>query len=460
MSSREVKASGKVFRDPVHKLIRIDPDDVVLLELLDTPEMQRLRRIRQLGVSNLTFHGAEHSRFAHSLGVMNFAQRILESLKRRYKNDTEVLDYLNVDNCRIVKAAALLHDMGHRPFSHMLERAFDGGDKHEKMTVRIIRSNDTQVFKALKDCNVDPEKVAELIEGTSEHSLLKDIVSSQLDADRMDYLLRDSLATGVEYGRFDAEWLISALCIGRDPQSSNDGTQSWRLCLDKQRGLPSAEQFILARVHMTEQVYFHRATRGYEVLLLNLFQAAGRCEKSKTLPGGTPGVIREFFANNGNLDHDQWLRFDEAALTAAMHVWSGSNDELAELARAFLNRERKLVGVRIPRNFGLSQTAELASDLQSLGTRGVDWDFDSTEVAVYKGLLAGSTGLKDDEESSSESILLSDGNPRSKAKPCETDSLVLQKLDNVKNSLDRLYFDRSLSNKMEPILQKLGLEKG
>ena len=178
--SRSIKASGKVFRDPVHKLIRIGPSDAFLLELLDTPEFQRLRRIRQLGVSSLTFHGAEHSRFSHSMGVFNFAQRIIDALKRRYEDIKEVTDYLK-EHEKVVKAAALLHDIGHGPFSHMLERAFDDGEKHEAVTTKIIREPDSEIHKTLEEASVCSEDVAGIIDGTSSHQLLKDIVSSQLD---------------------------------------------------------------------------------------------------------------------------------------------------------------------------------------------------------------------------------------------------------------------------------------
>src|SRR5205814_7525093 len=117
-ASKPIGPSGKVIRDAVHGLIRIEPGEEVLLDLINTPEFQRLRRVRQLGVSSMTYPGAEHSRFTHSLGVMNFAQRILSSLLHRYRKDSGATDLLQV-HAQTVKAAALLHDVGHGPFSHM-----------------------------------------------------------------------------------------------------------------------------------------------------------------------------------------------------------------------------------------------------------------------------------------------------------------------------------------------------
>ena len=119
-----ISPKGKVFRCPVHGLIRIDPEDEYILDLINTPEFQRLRRVRQLGVSSFTYPGAEHTRFAHSLGVFNFAQQIVASLQRRYAAQTELVSLLAYQR-RNVLAAALLHDVGHGPFSHMIERAFE-----------------------------------------------------------------------------------------------------------------------------------------------------------------------------------------------------------------------------------------------------------------------------------------------------------------------------------------------
>lgn len=113
----------RVFRDPIHGLIRIDPGDEFLLDLINTPEFQRLRRVRQLGVSNMTYPGAEHTRFNHSLGVMHLAQRILEMLERRYGRESGEGRLIG-EHSRSVKAAALLHDTGHGAFSHLMERAF------------------------------------------------------------------------------------------------------------------------------------------------------------------------------------------------------------------------------------------------------------------------------------------------------------------------------------------------
>ncbi len=137
---------GKVIRDSVHGLIPLRPDEGYLLDLIDTPEFQRLRRIRQLGVSNITYPGAEHTRFSHSLGVLCFAGRILDHLKLRYQKHGEILSLVET-HTRTVKAAALLHDTGHGPFSHMIERSFRSTASHEQRTALIITDPDSRVTR-------------------------------------------------------------------------------------------------------------------------------------------------------------------------------------------------------------------------------------------------------------------------------------------------------------------------
>jgi hypothetical protein len=152
-----IRTGGKVFRDPVHQLIRVAPEDSYILDLIDTPEFQRLRRIRQLGVSWLTYHGAEHSRFVHSLGVFNFAQKIIQSLQQRYGRKHAISNLL-AKNEQTIKVAALLHDVGHGPFSHMLERAF-GKKHHEQRTIELILEKNSAINKVLSKHNIDPSAV-------------------------------------------------------------------------------------------------------------------------------------------------------------------------------------------------------------------------------------------------------------------------------------------------------------
>jgi HD superfamily phosphohydrolase len=465
-----IKDRGKVFRDPVHRLIRIEPGDGFILELIDTPVFQRLRRIRQLGVSWLTYHGAEHSRFSHSMGVFNFAQRILRSLQGRYKQNSSVVDYLE-SHAKELKAAALLHDIGHAPFSHLLERAFEGGPDHEQKTTDLIRNPASSIPSILSEAGIAPERVADIIEMTSEDRLIVDIVSSQLDADKMDYLLRDSLHTGVEYGRYDCEWVVRNLCIGQDPNASvsNIGENAYsrhRLCLDRDRGLHSAEQLILARLHMTMQVYMHRVTRGYEVLLLNLLQLAAELASNGRLPDGTPDVVRSYFENKGMLPAEEWLLFDEPAMFTAFAVWSRTAgedcNELRRMSSALLRRERLFRARWIDRRrLGMAGERRLFRKLEDVGRQGIDWQFDEGRPTAYTGLLSSAgTRKKDAEEQSAESILLASGDLREQAVQVEAKSRILQTLD-IKGPEEvcRIYYDRDKASRIEPILDEAGVSE-
>lgn len=456
---QRIKDKGKVFRDPVHRLIRIEKDDQFILDLINTPEFQRLRRVRQLGVSSLTYHGAEHSRFVHSLGVFNFAQRIIAAIRRRYGESHAVSAHLK-DHARVAKAAALLHDLGHGPFSHMIERAAQSSFDHERMTTGLITREESSVNRVLRDHGIEPKSVADVIDKVFPHRLVVDIVSSQLDADRMDYLLRDSLMTGVEYGVYDAEWVLNSMCVGLDPYS-DDGTGAWRLCLDRDRGLFAAEQLILARHHMMLQVYMHRVTRGYEVMLLDLFKAVAQRAKSGVIPAGTPESVASYFRHGIEMPLQDWLLFDESAMVAAMQAWSLSDrdDErpIAERSAAFLKRERLVRGYSLS-SLTPTQWVELVNGLRDANlAEGLDWGLDDGKHLPYKGVVHGAA--KGDEQSSL-SILLSDGDSSTKAVALETVSNVMHNLDNDSQSVARLYVHRERVREAFPLLRRLRIAKG
>ncbi|MGH9908159.1 MAG: HD domain-containing protein, partial [Pyrinomonadaceae bacterium] len=199
--------SERIYRDPVHNIIRLRTDSDegdLMMRLIDASEFQRLRRIKQLGVGLYTYQGAEHSRFTHSLGAFHLMTRVLDRLGEKHA--------IRDSDRTAARAAALLHDVGHGSFSHVMEKVL--GFHHESWTVRVVLSPDTEVGKLLGSYSQDlPKKVAAIIEGHFQPAALAQLVSSQLDVDRMDYLLRDSLMTGAKYGIYDLEWVINALAI-------------------------------------------------------------------------------------------------------------------------------------------------------------------------------------------------------------------------------------------------------
>ncbi|WCJ58648.1 HD domain-containing protein [Fontisphaera persica] len=466
MGKGKIGVHGKVFRDPIHGLIRIEPEDEFILDLINTPEFQRLRRVRQLGVSSLTYPGAEHSRFSHSLGVFCFAQRMLNMLLHRYRGKSEVTDLLAQEG-KTVKAAALLHDIGHAPFSHMMERAFPATANHEKRTTELITDKTSSIPHILQAHGIDPHGVRDIIKKASEHRLLVDIVSSQLDADRMDYILRDALATGVKYGAFDAEWLLNSLCIGAEPGTHSPAKPSeWRLCLEEKRGLHSAEQLIIARMHMSLQVYYHKTTRGWEAHLLCLFKHAADLAMDKRLPKGTNKIAQAFFASQGRLKHADFLACDEATLVATMQAWAQSNgrgcERLRELSAGYLNREKKYRCADVSAA-DTTQMLKLTSELNRLGKEYFDWVLDTSDFNSYKDFHSGLNKTEHGDDASvvasTEAILVANGELGGFSRPVEGQSKILGALGkkDSRHPVYRLYYHHGLAENVLKILDKMKL---
>lgn len=238
----------RVIRDAIHDYIHVD--HLIIWRLINSKEMQRLRRIKQLGGTYQVFQSAEHSRFVHSLGVYQVVRRMLE---------TECLTNALSDYDKLcVMCAGLLHDIGHGPFSHSFEGVFE--ENHEDMTVRMILEK-SEVHDILVSLYTQlPQDVASIIQHTHPNRILIQMVSSQLDADRMDYLLRDSYMSGTTYGHFDMSRILRTMRI-------RDGKIVY-----KESGVQAIENYILARYHMYWQVYYHPTARSYEHLLQSIFQ--------------------------------------------------------------------------------------------------------------------------------------------------------------------------------------------
>ncbi|WP_270786602.1 HD domain-containing protein [Enterococcus faecalis] len=249
----------KVFRDPVHNYIHVQHQ--VILDLINSAEVQRLRRIKQLGTSSFTFHGAEHSRFSHSLGVYEITRRICEIFQRNYSVERLGENGWNDDERLITLCAALLHDVGHGPYSHTFEHIFD--TNHEAITVQIITSPETEVYQILNRVSADfPEKVASVITKQYPNPQVVQMISSQIDADRMDYLLRDAYFTGTEYGTFDLTRILRVI-------RPYKGGIAFAM-----NGMHAVEDYIVSRYQMYVQVYFHPVSRGMEVILDHLLHRA------------------------------------------------------------------------------------------------------------------------------------------------------------------------------------------
>src|SRR5262245_30356655 len=226
--------SEKIIRDPVHDVVafRLDrPIDRLLFNLLNAAEFQRLRRIRQLGMASLAYPGADHSRYSHSVGVMETARRILDRLRQSH--------YISDEDTTVCLAGALLHDLGHGPFSHVFERV--SGVDHEALTRKLILDPDSQINQVLvRHDNALPPRIVQMLNHEPAPTYLSDILSGQLDADRLDYLLRDNLMTGSQYGNYDMTWLLHALTID---EKTN------RLAVTV-KGISAVEAYLQSRYHM------------------------------------------------------------------------------------------------------------------------------------------------------------------------------------------------------------------
>lgn len=308
----------KVFHDPVHNYITVNHP--VIYDLINSKEFQRLRRVKQVSTTVFTFHGAEHSRFSHCLGVYEIARRVTEIFDAKFP---EIWD-TNEDLLTMV--AALLHDVGHGAYSHTFEKLFD--TDHEAITQEIITSPDTEVNAILRQVSPDfPEKVASVINHTYHNKQVVQLISSQIDCDRMDYLLRDSYYSGANYGQFDLTRILRVIRPTKDS------------IVFEYNGMHAVEDYIVSRFQMYMQVYFHPASRAMEVLLQNLLKRAKYLYHidSHFFEKTSPNLI-PFLANQASLA--DYLSLDDGVMNTYFQAWiSAEDDILADLASRFVNRK-------------------------------------------------------------------------------------------------------------------------
>jgi len=313
----------RIYRDSVHNIINIDSDSTegrLLVALIDTPEFQRLRRVRQLGLAYFAYQSAEHSRFTHSLGAGHLATRILDKLSRKYE--------ISAEDRIAVRAAALLHDIGHGAFSHVIESIL--GFHHEQFTIDAVLSPDTGVGRVLCDFSSNiAASVASIIRGDFHNVALAQIVSSQLDADRMDYLLRDSLMTGAKYGIYDLEWVIKSIEMDEDAGHLYVSTP----------GIYAVEDYLQARYYMFRQVYFHRTLRSAEAVLKVLLRRALELYQQGNALWYRPDSAFEKVLRGEHLSLSEHLSIDDYDVMFYIKQWQKSDDKvLSDLATRFLDR--------------------------------------------------------------------------------------------------------------------------
>ncbi len=305
----------KVMRDPIHGYIHVHYK--VIWDCINAREFQRLRRIHQLGGDFQVYHTAEHTRFSHSLGVYEIVRRMVEEIEELSRSLSEY------EKCAAM-LAGLLHDLGHGPFSHAFEAVSDC--HHEQFTQRILLE-DSEIHRILSAADVRlPQDVADIIGYRYKNDLLNQLVSGQLDADRMDYLLRDAYFTGTSYGTFDMERILRTIRI-----------QDAHLAV-KESGIHSVEDYIMARYHMYWQVYLHPVARSYEIMIALLF------ERMKTLWKQKPSFFAGLemftpFLSGERVAIEALFRLDEAAALYGFALLTQRSDPiLRDLAARVLDR--------------------------------------------------------------------------------------------------------------------------
>ena len=310
-----VKLEEKVFRDPVYGYVHVF--DKLIWDLIQTKEVQRLRRIKQLGGTYMVFHTAEHSRFSHSLGVYEMARKIIRALM--YCGTV-----LEEEERLLVLSAALLHDLGHGPFSHSFESVFNV--RHELFTERIIME-DTEVNQVLESYQKGfATKVRDVINKTYENPLVINIISSQLDADRLDYLLRDAYFTGAPYGEIDVERILRTMRVVNNK------------IVYKVSGMHAIEDYLMSRYQMYWQVYLHSTGRSFDLVIQNMLRRVRELVLSGYQFRHPIGALADLFLEK-DLSVETYLKFDDATISHYASLFVEEEDEiLSDFADRFIHR--------------------------------------------------------------------------------------------------------------------------
>ncbi len=320
----------RVVRDPVHKDISLNEDAV---SVIDTLEFQRLRSISQLATTEYVFPSATHTRFAHSLGSFHLAERLVGQLCE------DPSGMLSSDDARLVPLAALVHDLGHPPFSHMLESAeiYACARDHEEWGRMILTDPDTEIGQVLRNRVGEQglDRVLEILDGSAEPAFLGEIVSSQMDVDRFDYTLRDSMFTGANMGGFDVLRCLRGITIG------NNG----RLVI-RHKSIAAFESHLVSRHHMYHQVYFHK------INLLTQAYARRALIRARALllaDSITTSASMRAMLLDSELSVSGYLRLTDATVMEAFREWVDASDEiLSTYCQRLLSRRGFHKRLRVP----------------------------------------------------------------------------------------------------------------
>jgi uncharacterized protein len=340
-----------VFNDPIYGFIRIN--DPLILELIETPYFQRLRRIAQVGLSSLVYPGAHHTRFHHALGCVHLMQQSISVLQSKGVA-------ISAAESRALQIAILLHDIGHGPFSHAMEHSIIPNISHETLSLKFMHILNDQFKGALS-------LAISIFRGESERLFFNQLVSSQLDVDRLDYLKRDSFYTGVAEGNINSERLISMLNVV-------DQT-----LVIEEKGLYSVEKYLMARRFMYWQVYLHKTGIAAEAILIKIFERAKTLLKQGVLLQASDALM--YFLNQSDdiqlseQTMEQFSKLDDTDIYAAIKTWSDHNDVvLSHLCVMILNRS--LLKIKIKDTpFSEKKIASKTKLLEAAGYSKETWPY-------------------------------------------------------------------------------------
>ena len=319
----------KIINDPVFGFLSI-PNELIY-DVLQHPYVQRLSRIRQLGLSYLVYPGAMHSRFGHSLGAMHLMHEAIVSLRMK---GVEITD----EEATSAMIAILLHDIGHGPFSHVLEHTIVHGVTHEDISLLMMQRINDDLSRKTKDRSTQGQKPLDMAIAIFKNEypkhFLHQLISSQLDVDRMDYLCRDSFFTGVQEGRVASERLLKMLDVRNDK------------LVVQVKGIYSVEKFLVARRLMYWQVYLHKTSVAGEQHLIKILSRAKELARSTEL--FCSPALRYFLYQDVTFDLfsptsealEQYALLDDNDVLCAIKAWISSDDKvLSKLSEAFINRQ-------------------------------------------------------------------------------------------------------------------------
>lgn len=308
------------IRDVIHGDIVID--NKLIMQLITTPEFQRLRRIKQLGLSNLVFVSAEHTRYGHSIGVYHVLSKMLENFQ------TKKIHFYTEDEKLALLVSGLLHDLGHGPLSHASEVFFKYS--HEDFTIKIIENKNGEIYKILKKFEKENDmnlisQVISFIKKEHSNKPLNSLISSSLDADRLDYLNRDSYYTGVTYGRVDIDRIIDDMKVYKN-----------KIVFTK-KNVHTLEDFILSRYHMFVQVYLNDKSVAYENLISKILNRIDELLKQKFVFSVDVSIYENL--KKTKIDIDKYLKIDDFTfITFLISLASESDEELKKWVNVFVRQ--------------------------------------------------------------------------------------------------------------------------